>query len=245
MRIGRTVAAMGATAMLLAPVSVPPVVQASNAGSRLASETLTPGPERYVVRTGAAGEVTVRARAPVVQPLAWNRREILVAPGAVASRDQQVCATWTHQSRDLDQEGLAVRSRVDSSGHRQAVTLTKNTYANFVWVFNLLTWDTGRRGVPWRLLGQFDLHAVVSPDGRLARFPWRVCLRAHGRRVDFKVWLAGREPEPPWSDGLHARSTSVSSRFVRAGVPGWYVGHLQPGDTVTYADLTSADDANP
>jgi hypothetical protein len=236
---------VAAAALLLVPMPMPMSVQPSSAASGLVTETLTSGPERYVVKTPATGVVTVRARAPMVQPLGWNRREILVAPGAVASRDQVVCATWTHQTRDLDQEGLAVRSRVHSGGHRQAITLTKNTYANFVWVFNLLTWDSGRSGDPWRVIGQFDLSAVVSPHGRLVRFPWRVCMRADGRRIAFKVWLPGREPEPAWSDPVHARSTAVPSHFDRSGLPGWYVGHLQPGDTVTYADVTSINKHKP
>ena len=166
-----------------------------------------------------------------------NRREILVQPGARPSRDQSVCATWTDQSRDLDQEGLAVRFRVGPGDRRRAVTLTKNTYGNYVWVFNLVTWDTRRSGEPWRSFGQFDLSPVVSSNLRLLPFPWRVCLRAQGSRVDFKIWLPRREPEPSWTDPVHTRSATVPHRFEGPGVPGWYVGHLRPGDHVTYADL--------
>jgi hypothetical protein len=228
----------GAVAALLLPLSMPPEAAAATG---LASEILTSGPERYAVRTGSSGEVTVRARAPVAgQPLDWNRREVLVRPGVPPSSDQTVCATWTDQSRHLDQEGLAVRFQTGPGDRRRAITLTKNTYANFVWVFNVLTWDTDRPGEPWRSLGQFDLGAVVSPHLKLLPLPWRVCLRAVGRRVDFKVWLPDRGPEPPWTDRVHTRSTTVPHRFERPGVPGWYVGHLEPGDQVTYADLTES-----
>jgi hypothetical protein len=226
-----------AVAALLFPLTAQPVAAAPG----LASEILTPGPERYAVRTGPTGEVTVRARAPRDGlPLDWNRREILVRPGVAPSRDQSVCATWTDQSRDLDQEGLAVRFRAGPGDRRRAVTLTKNTYANYVWVFNLVTWDTHRTGEPWRSLAQFDMSSVVSSHLLLLAFPWRVCLRAVGRRVDFKVWLPGHEPEPSWTDAVHTRSTTVPHRFERPGVPGWYVGHLEPGDHITYADLTSS-----
>jgi len=224
-----------AVAVLLLPLAQP----ATAGEPTYAQEILTPGPERYAVRTGPGGDLTVRARPPQdgLLPLEWNRREILVRPGARPSRDQSVCATWTEQSRDLDQQGLAVRFRAGPGDRRRAVTLTKNTFANYVWVFNLLTWDTHRSAEPWRSLGQFDLSPVVSSDLQLLPYPWRVCLRAEGRRVDFKVWLPDREPEPPWSDAVHARSTTMPRRFVRPGVPGWYVGHLQPGDHVTYSDL--------
>jgi hypothetical protein len=225
-----------AVAVLLLPLAQP----ATAAAPAYVEEVLTPGPERYAVRVGPAGDVTVRARTPQgVLPLQWNRREILVAPGVRPSRDQSVCATWTDQSRDLDQQGLAVRFRSGPAGRRRAITLTKNTFGNYVWVFNLLTWDTHRSGDAWRSLGQFDLSPVVSSDLQLLPFPWRVCLRVVGRRIDFKVWLPDREPEPPWNDPVHAHSTTTPKRLVRPGVPGWYVGHLQPGDHVTYADLTA------
>ena len=225
---------VAAAVALLLPLSVP----AGAVAPRFSAETLTPGAERYVVRIGPATAVTVRAKAPRDgPPRDWNRREILVLPGARPSRDQSVCATWTDQTRDLDQEGLAVRFRAGPGDRRRAVTLTKNTYANYNWVFNLLTWDSDRPGQPWRKFGQFDLSPVVSSHLRLLPFPWRVCLRAQGRRVDFKIWLPDREPEPAWSDPVHTRSATVPQRFTRAGVPGWYVGHLRPGDHVTYADL--------
>jgi hypothetical protein len=231
-RVGLVVAAL----LLLLALAVP----ATAARSGLVEEVLTPGPERYAVSSGPSGEVTVRARGPRQgSPLEWNRREILVRPGARPSRDQGVCATWTGQSRDLDQQGLAVRFRAGPGDRRRAVTLTKNTFANYVWVFNLLTWDTQRSGEAWRSLGQFDLSPVVSSDLQLLPFPWRVCLRAEGRRVDFKVWLPDREAEPSWDDAVHVRTATVPRRFAQPGVPGWYVGHLQPGDHVTYANLTT------
>ena len=227
----------GAAVALLLPLST----YAEAAAPRFTAETLTSGPERYVVRTGLAGAVTIRAKAPNDgQPLDLNRREILVQPGTRPSRDQSVCATWTDQSRDLDQEGLAVRFRVGPGDRRRAVTLTKNTYGNYVWVFNLVTWDTRRSGEPWRSFGQFDLSPVVSSNLRLLPFPWRVCLRAQGSRVDFKIWLPRREPEPSWTDPVHTRSATVPHRFEGPGVPGWYVGHLRPGDHVTYADLRAS-----
>ncbi len=224
-------------AALLLPLALP----AGAVVPGYAQQILTPGPERYVARTGPAGELTVRARPPRQgAALDWNRREILVRPGARPSRDQSVCATWTDQSRDADQQGLAVRFRAGPGDRRRAVTLTKNTFADYVWVFNLLSWDTARRTrEAWRPLGQFDLSPVVSSNLQLQPFPWRVCLRAKGRRVDFKVWLPDREPEPTWTDPVHARSATMPRRFDKPGLPGWYVGHLQPGDHVTYTDLTT------
>jgi hypothetical protein len=230
---------------LPALLGVLPAAGAGAGAGAVVAETLTPGPERYVVRSGPAGRLTVRATAPADGLTHdWNRREVVLAPGVTDSRDQSVCATWTAESNRLDQQGLAVRLRTGPAGRSRAITLTKNTYAGYVWVFNLLSWDTRRSGVPWLAIAQFDLSPVVTRHHRLLPFPWRVCLRAVDRRVDFKVWLPARESEPAWSDPVHVRSARVAARLTRPGVPGWYVGHLRPGDRVTYAD-TAADDLTP
>ena len=88
------------------------------------------------------------------------------------------------------QEGLAVRIRDrrwagpgdDADQERRASSID--------WVFNLVTWDTDRRGDPWR-----DVESVRHgrrggrPEPTTSRrCPWRVCLRATGRHVAFKVW---------------------------------------------------------
>jgi hypothetical protein len=216
-------------------------LQASSATSpQLLQRVLVSGPEHYVVSSPAAGAVTVSAR-PVVGPAppVWNRREILVAPGEQRSRDQTVCATWTGDSRDLDQQGLAVRLRTGPGDRLRTLTLTKNTYGYFVWVFNLLSWDSRRAGDPWRELGQFDMGDVLTVGRTVRPFPWRVCLRARGRQLGFKVWLPRQEAEPSWTDPVHTRWTRVSHRLDRPGVPGWYAGHLEPGDSVAYTDMTT------
>ncbi|WP_028653347.1 hypothetical protein [Nocardioides halotolerans] len=232
---------VGLAAALLLPLLVPSSVAAGRPPSPYTARVLTPGAERYVARASADGEVTVRARPPLGEvPRDWNRREILHRPGDRPTLDQTVCATWTGQSRHQDQEGLAVRVVVGPGDRTRAVTLTKNTFGTFVWVFNVLTWDSRRLAQPWREVGQFNLGPVVTSDLKLLRFPWRVCLRASGPRITFKVWVPRREPEPPWTDRVHTRTATVSHRFQRPGVPGWYVGHLRPGDHVTYAGLTAS-----
>ena len=50
------------------------------------------------------------------------------------------------------QPGLAVRV-ADRGGRVRAVTLTKNVFGGTQSVMNVLTWDTGRRGDPWRRVG--------------------------------------------------------------------------------------------
>jgi hypothetical protein len=183
--------------------------------------------------------VVLTARNPLHLPVdAWNRRQVFTERAAAPSTNQTVCATWSHQSEPYIQQGLAVRVRGGPGDRQRAVTLTKNTFTGYFWVFNVLTWDTRRPGDPWREVAQFNLSDVVVQDGQWAPLPWRVCLRVHARTLAFKVWLPDQEPEPAWQDPTHTRRASLPGRFVYPGRPGWYVGHLPAGETTEYADLT-------
>jgi hypothetical protein len=167
-----------------------------------------------------------------------NVREVFRRPGARVADRQTTCATWLRQSGPSVQQGLAVRIR-GAGGRVRAVTLTKNVLFGLGWVFNVLTWDTARDGDPWRAVGQFDLSPVVGQSAEhLAPLPWRVCLRAAGRTVTFKVWLPEEGPEPSWHDSTHVRAAQLPRGYA-VGRPGWYVGHLPPGGRVVYSGLTT------
>ncbi|KQW48622.1 hypothetical protein ASC77_07735 [Nocardioides sp. Root1257] len=168
----------------------------------------------------------------------WNRREVFSAVGARPSRDQTTCATWSAQSGDDLQEGLAVRIRRHGDRVR-AITLTKNTFYEVHYVINLLTWDTARRGEAWRSVGQYDMSGVLTSDGKLDPLPWRVCLRVEGRSLSFRIWALGRDRRPSWQDPDHARSTTLPRSFRRPGRPGWYVGHVPDGGRLVYRDLVT------
>ena len=198
---------------------------------------LTPGPEQISWQWRKPGRLVFTGRNHTGAPIRdWNRREVFTRTRTRRSTNHEVCATWRSQSTWTMQQGLAVRVR--ESRHRlRAVTVTKNVFANFFWVFNLHTWDTRRSGDPWRLVGQFDMSDVVAPHGRLLSFPWRVCLRVRGRAVSFKVWLPRREPDPGWADAGHVRQSRLSARYVFAGLPGWYVGHFRARRTTVFSRL--------
>ena len=200
---------------------------------------LTPGPERFLIRRRKTGNVAMRGSNPSGAKIRdWNRRELFSETGAARSRNQTTCATWRSQTKPSIQQGLAVRIR-ETRQRVRAVTVLKNTWANFFWVFNVLTWDTGRRGDPWRTVEQFDMSDVVSRDGQLVPLPWRVCMRSQARTVAFKVWLPASEPEPSWSDATHVREARLPRSFVISGVPGWYIGHLPAGEETVYSGLST------
>jgi hypothetical protein len=169
----------------------------------------------------------------------WNRREVFHAVDARPVRRQTTCATWKAQSGTMLQEGLAARIRA-GKGRVRAITLTKNTIFDVNWIFNILTWDTDRKGDIWRTVGQFNMaEALVDPDGNLRPLPWRVCLRTIGRSVSFKVWLPRSMTEPSWSSRVYARQAVLPSAFRAPGKPGWYVGHVPDGGRLVYRKLTT------
>lgn len=198
-------------------------------------DTLTPRGPRYSYAYDD-GRLVIRAAASKGDR---NRREVFHRSGVRATRDQTSCATWSAESDSMTQEGLAVRIR-QSGGGLQAVTVTKNTIFGVHWTFNLLTWDTTRRGDPWRKVAQFDLsEAVGAGPHRLYPLPWRACLRVVERRVTFKVWPLGRVARPSWRDHTYTRRARLPRAFQVSGRPGWYVGHLASRGRVVYRGLTT------
>ncbi|GAA4740805.1 hypothetical protein GCM10023350_26640 [Nocardioides endophyticus] len=213
---------------LLPAVAPPPALD----HSALDRSVLTPDGSSYHYRYDG-DRLAVRASRGGGEP---NRREVVVDQQAPVSRDQLSCATWTRQSSWRVQPGLAVR--VNDTGDRvRAVTLTKNIVFGVQTVINVLTWDTARRGEPWRAVGQYDVARAVVRDGKLLRLPWRVCLRVADRRMSFKIWPIGRVDRPGWSERRYVRHARLPRSFDIAGRPGWYVGHVPGGGSAVYRDL--------
>lgn len=212
---------------LLPPAPVP--------ADGLTRSVLTAGGTAYHYRYDG-DRLVVRAERGRADP---NRRELVVPDRASRSRDQLSCATWVRESGLRMQQGLAVR--VVHQGRRvRAVTLTKNVFGGTQTVMNLLTWDTARRGDPWRAVGQFDLAAVLLHGRKPRPLPWRACLRVVGRKATFKVWPLGRVDRPSWRDPRYARTARLPRAFDRTGRPGWYVGHVPPGGSAVYRGLRTS-----
>ena len=210
---------------LLAPLQLP--------ADALAPSVLTAGGPPYHYRYDGHRLVVHAARGTADS----NRRELVVPVGERASRDQTTCATWARESSWRMQPGLAVRV-TDRGGRVRAVTLTKNVFGGTQSVMNVLTWDTDRRGDPWRAVGQFDLARVLlTPHRRLLPLPWRACLRVRDREASFKVWPLGRVGRPAWSDHAYVRHVLLPRSFDHTGRPGWYVGHVPGGGSAVYDRL--------
>jgi hypothetical protein len=165
-----------------------------------------------------------------------NLRLVFAEVDEPVRTDQQVCATWTEATSPYDQQGVALR--VDTTGPTRAITVTKNVWGGVFDVFNVHLWDAAQPDGGVRLLGGKSLRLGLTSDGGLLELPWRICARAVGGTVTFKVWPAA-EVEPRWDDPTYGMSLPLPADAPKAGRPGWYAGHVYAGQHLTYTDLTS------
>lgn len=203
----------------------PPPVAVSPDGTWEAVTLTADGTDGYVV-AGDAAFTTITA--PMANK-SGNTRIALVARTAPTA-DQQVCATVAGATGSGYQQGLMLRW----DGTR-GITITKNVWGGLYTTVNVHTWDTTAQA-PFTLVSQHNLTALGWPNPEATPLPWRMCASATGRVVRFKVWpLPG--PEPGDDDPCCGGVTTVD--LDGPGRPGWYAGHLQPGHTLAYADLTT------
>lgn len=168
-----------------------------------------------------------------------NLRVIYVPQQQPESVDQMTCATWSGQHGGSVQEGIAVRVHEGGDGTGQAITVTKNIWAFSSWVLNVHLW-TG--GVRWarQQAAQLDFKPAVVRDGAVKYLPWRVCTRVMGLVMQVKLWLAD-QAEPSWQDPQYVRSVDLPLGWANPGRPGWYAGHLEPGDFLAYGSIRALE----
>ena len=160
-----------------------------------------------------------------------DSRMLLWPRGPWPVADGETCATWTGRTGSLTQQGAALRI-VQEGARVRALTVTQNVWVN-PFAFNIHTWDTSRSGAPQQTLAQFDMRATFFADR--PPLPWRLCARAQGATVEFKIW-SGHEAEPVWGDPARGGRATVPPGFRAPGMFGWYAGHLGRGD---HADLSA------
>lgn len=176
------------------------------------------------------GAVTIAAAATNT---GRNTRKAFYPTGQSPRADEQSCATWSAQSRTV-QQGAALRVAT-TNGTTRAVTVTKNLWYYTFWQFNIHLWDTSRPGV-FTQLATFDLSSVFLKSGQLVALPWDLCARVIGDQLSFEAWIDG-QTRPAWGDTAHGGSVSLPAGWDYRGNAGWYIGHLQPGDTATFTHL--------
>lgn len=160
-----------------------------------------------------------------------NLRFVGTKTSAASTQNHTACATWSGNDSTIIQPGVAVRTQI-SGERRRAITLTNNVYLGARGLWNVHYADSAA-ATPMSALGSFDFSAAlegmtsaeVSP-------PWRFCLRAEGTTITAKVWPAGIT-EPSWTDSKYSKTMVVASSYVFSGQPGWYMGHLSPGESTS------------
>lgn len=195
-------------------------------GSPFQADTLAAdGADRYDV----AGDLAaVTATAPASNT-GGNTRIALTVAWSPPTHDQAVCATFADATADIDQEGLML----DWDGVH-GVSVTKGVWVGVNTVVNVHVWDTSQNP-PLTGIAGFPMTGLGAPNPQAVPLPWRMCANTTGHTVAYKVWpLSMAEP----ADGDPC-CTGTATVAVGEGRPGWYVGHLQPGDHVTYTDLTT------
>jgi hypothetical protein len=197
------------------------------------------GADRYDV-TGRDG--TIRYDAPTTNQ-DRNLRVLVWDPTSAPATDQQVCATWTAESDDMDQQGVALRIRQDGTRWR-AITVTKNILMAAYSHFNVHTWDSARTTThPDGRPSSIEMEGSVTLDGMIQEgmvvkpLPWRMCARVVGLQVQLKVWALA-DGEPTWDDPHHAGTVDLPEGWDIDGRGGWFAGHLDPGGFAESADVT-------
>lgn len=209
----------------------------------LASRVLTPdGTDSYSFSKATQNNVSTLSMSANPGNTGGNLRQLIWPQNTPDSLDSQSCATWVNASADSVQEGLAMRI-VDTPTTTRAVTVTKNVIYNVHWVFNVHTWDTAANPAkPFTQVAQFDMVNAVTQNGKLRPLPWRVCSRIVGNTLDFKIWFPFQnQTEPAWGDPVYSRSATIPelSTWNQPGKTGWYIGHMQPGQSARYNGLTA------
>ncbi len=172
------------------------------------------------------GARTVVVNAPSTSGI--NNRDFIWSSKSPIEADDTACATF---SDGLGQPGIALRINGQNPTH--GITVTEN-YAFWVYnVFNFHVWDTSQ-SPPFTAFGQTTINAL-PPDPPTD--PLHMCARVEGNVVQFVVWVDGMR-QPAWGDPTWGGQAALPAGAPSVGQTGFYVGHIAPGTSITYSNLT-------
>lgn len=145
-----------------------------------------------------------------------NNREIFWSQSSPDLSDSTVCATFT-DGQGIDQQGVVLR--IDGG---MAVSVMRNIWADDFRTFNFDGWNMAE-DPPYSEFASVTLPTLpYSP----AVYPLTLCATATGDVLSFTV--------PGYGGG----SALIPEGLPTSGRDGFYAGHLVPGTSMTYSDLT-------
>jgi hypothetical protein len=237
LRRARGRVALGAVVTLAATLSgctsAPPIATASaQSGASTCISRVTPDCEEYTYTSPGPGTVVVAAP----RSSAGNNREFFWSPTGPIRPDLTVCATFAGGT-GIDQQGVVLRLSLLAHGRVSGITVTRNVWGSAFDVFNYHVWNTlTDPAEPFTQFGSTVIRALpVAPEV----YPLHLCARTVSATdsVEFVVWTAGRT-RPPWGSADQSGQATIPSGAPTSGRGGWFAGHLQPGTSMTYRDLT-------
>jgi len=160
-----------------------------------------------------------------------NDRELLWASTGITESNTTACATFSG-GQDLDQPGIAMRIADDGN---QAVTVTENIFSSGGSPrnqFNFDTWNTADDPA----FTEFGTATVSGLTSSPATWPLNMCAQITGNLVQFVVWTSGTQPA--WGNPTWGGQAALPSSAPFSGQTGYYVGHLTPGTSLEYSNLT-------
>ena len=185
---------------------------------------VTPDGSAYVYSVPAPGTVVVSA--PSTSGL--NNREFIWSSESPVEANDTACATF---DTGLGQPGIALR--INGLNPTHGITVTEN-YTFWAYnVFNFHVWDTSQSPAH-TAFGQTTISALPPQP---PTDPLSMCARVVGNVVQFVVWVAGMQ-RPPWGDPTWGGQAVLPIAAPAVGQTGFYVGHIAPGTSMMYSNLT-------
>jgi hypothetical protein len=194
---------------------------------------LTPdGPDRYRFVSAPANTAVAS-----IDRAGGNLRQIFWPADNPAVPDSESCAVWGAETGPNVQQGAALRI-TQSGGRTRAITVTKNIFYGATWIFNFHVWDTAQSPA-FTQIGATNLYSTLVKAGIVTPLPWNFCARVIGSALEFKVWPVAEPLEPAWGDPTHGGRVILPAGWGAAGKAGWFVGHIQPGNTAVFTNLAT------
>ena len=230
--------ALAAVGCIAASCASSPRVETASAqsGATTCISRVTPDCSQYTYVSPARGTVVVTAP----RTGAGNNREFFWSAGSPVGPDLTVCATFA-DGAGFDQQGVVLRLDRLAGGRVSGITVTRNVWASAFDVFNFHVWNTlADPSEPFTQFGSTIIRALpVAP----AVYPLHLCARTvaalgtAGATVQFVEWTDGQR-RPAWGSATQGGQATLPGAAPASGRGGWFAGHLRPGTSMTYRDLT-------